>query len=253
MNFRPDMSITGGTAGSKPYFLMPTSMNPGQTLNRIPTLLDLRAATASSTPNVWLGPRDPTILTGVETIHYDGDRPREVTDPDYALESPIIVRDATAGTFEVNGRAVSLRVLPRPAYHRHGYNLMGVFNTLTHGIESASGNYYLYPEDINHFEQGNSLGGLLSLTGANVVEQARIGSGDGNVNMANRSDEKVGRNGGVRQRSRANFATAGLRPENNGQTFGDGNGQLAPVDLGGLDGIDQGGAPNAVEEEEVVE
>jgi len=223
MNFRPDINVSGGSAGSKPYFLMPSQLNPGETLIRMPTLLDTRQAAASARPNVWLGPRDPTVLTGVETIHYDGDRPREVTNPDYALESPIIVRDATAGQFEVNDRPISMRVYPRPAYHRVGYNLAGVFNSLTHGIESASGNYYLYP-DSREWHLADSPGaGCLVMTGANNFEVIRQGAGDGNVNMANRAEEFIGINGNIRMTARSNPQLDGLLPENNAQALGSAN------------------------------
>lgn len=225
MNFRPDMAVSGGTAGTKPYFLMPTQLNPGQTLVRLPCYLDMTVEAATSRPNTWLGPRDPTVLTGVETVHYDGDRPREMTDPDYALESPIIIRDASVGTLERNGRPVTIHRLPRPAYHRTGATFVGVFNTLTHGIESANGNYYLYPAfegeegDSLHYEAGR---GQLVMTGVRPATSATFGgnAAAGAVLETNLSQETVGRNGQFSITNFMNDEQAGLPAVANGQSIG---------------------------------
>jgi len=225
MNFRPDMAISGGTAGTKPYFLMPTCLNPGQVLTRLPCFLDINAGEAAANPNTWLGPRDPTVLTGVETIHYDGDRPREMSDPDYALESPVIIRDASVGTVEKNGRPCTIHRIPRPAYHRNGASFVGVFNTLTHGIESANGNYFMYPctfedhEDPLHYESGR---GILQMTGVTTGMLGDVATGEagGAVLSTNTYYETVGQSGQQVMTGDLNEPLRGLPAMANGQSIG---------------------------------
>jgi hypothetical protein len=151
MNFRSDVYFDGDN--SLPFTLIPSLLNPGQVLSRIPCYLDISAQglTASGQAakgawiNTYLGVRDPLPYGSVTDIRYAGDRPLTTIEEREYTFAPIIEADASVQTQYRNSRTVNCANWPRPTVYSPGATRMGAIYGLMSDNASVGGHYYYQP------------------------------------------------------------------------------------------------------------
>jgi hypothetical protein len=141
MNFRSDVYFDGDN--SLPYTLIPTRLNPGEVISRVPCYWYLNAE--KSTENTWLGVRDPLPYGNVIDIRFNGDKPMSTTEErDYTF-TPIIEADASVQTQYRNSRTINCAVWPRPTHYSPGSTRIGAIYGLLSDNASVGGHYYYQP------------------------------------------------------------------------------------------------------------
>jgi len=152
MNFRSDVYFDGGDS-QLPFTLIPSLLNPGQVLSRIPCYLDIGNQTLESSGraqkgkwiNTYLGVRDPLPYGTVTDIRYSGDRPlTTVEERDYTF-TPVIEADASVQTQYRNSRTVNCAIWPRPSVYSPGATRMGAIYGLMSDNSGVGGHYYYQP------------------------------------------------------------------------------------------------------------
>uniref|UniRef100_A0A2V0RNK5 Uncharacterized protein n=1 Tax=viral metagenome TaxID=1070528 RepID=A0A2V0RNK5_9ZZZZ len=126
MNFRPDRDYGGGS--NLPYTLIPTSLNPGETKARVPTMMHLaRESTSGSGKNVnmYLGPRDPVVIDNVKASQYFGDRSETIIEDEFYYASPIITREGSTQSTYRNYRTINIVNVQRPPFFTPGSTVLG--------------------------------------------------------------------------------------------------------------------------------
>jgi len=141
MNFRADVYYDGSDS-TLPYTLIPSLLNPGQVLARLPCLFDMSEGSATSRPNSYLGIRDPQPYGPVDEIRFYGDRPVTVIEEREYTFSPIIEADASIQTTYRNGRTVNMAVWPRPSVYSPGVSRLGVIYGCLADNAKVGGHYY---------------------------------------------------------------------------------------------------------------
>lgn len=137
MNYRPDVIFEGG-ASMPEYTLIPTQLNPGEVLERLPTLFDAK----NKTPNTYLGIRDPLPYGSVNEIRFHGDRPMTTIEEREYDFTPIIEADSSVNQVMRNGRVLNIAVLPRPAMYIPGASTLGAISGMMSDNASVGGSYY---------------------------------------------------------------------------------------------------------------
>jgi len=151
MNFRSDVYFDGDN--TLPFTLIPSLLNPGQVLSRIPCYLDIESQnlTKSGKPaknqwiNKYLGVRDPLPYGSVSDIRYAGDRPLTTVEEREYTFTPIIEADASVQTQYRNSRTVNCANWPRPTVYSPGATRMGAIYGLMSDNSSVGGHYYYQP------------------------------------------------------------------------------------------------------------
>jgi len=139
MNFRSDVYFDGDN--SLPFTLIPTRLNPGEVISRVPCLFDMR----SDAKNVYLGVRDPLPYGSVMDIRYSGDKPLTTIEEREYTFAPIIEADASVQTQYRNSRTVTCAVLPRPTVYSPGATKIGGIYGMLSDNSSVGGHYYYQP------------------------------------------------------------------------------------------------------------
>jgi hypothetical protein len=138
MNYRPDVHFDGGGSGSE-YTLVPTRLNPGEILQRIPCLFNAE----EKEPNTYLGIRDPLPYGAVQDIRFHGDKPlTEIQDAREYDFTPIIEADASVMQTTRNGRTINISMLPRPHTFYPGVSPLGVVASSMMDNAGVGGSYY---------------------------------------------------------------------------------------------------------------
>jgi hypothetical protein len=137
MNYRPDVIFEGG-ASMPEYTLIPTQLNPGEVLERLPTLFNAK----QKTPNTYLGIRDPLPYGSVSEIRFHGDRPMTTIEEREYDFTPIIEADSSVNQVMRNGRVLNIAVLPRPAMYIPGVSILGAISGMMSDNASVGGSYY---------------------------------------------------------------------------------------------------------------
>jgi hypothetical protein len=137
MNYRPDVIFEGG-ASMPEYTLIPTQLNPGEVLERLPTLFNAR----EKVPNTYLGIRDPLPYGSVSEIRFHGDRPMTTIEEREYDFTPIIEADSSVNQVMRNGRVLNIAVLPRPAMYIPGVSILGAISGMMSDNASVGGSYY---------------------------------------------------------------------------------------------------------------
>jgi len=140
-NFRGDVYYDGSDA-TLPYTLIPSMLNPGQVLARVPCLFDMHRGSASKIPNSYLGIRDPQPYGPVDEIRFYGDKPMTVIEEREYTFSPIIEADASIQSTYRNGRTVNMAVWPRPSVYSPGASRLGVIYGCLADNSKVGGHYY---------------------------------------------------------------------------------------------------------------
>jgi hypothetical protein len=141
MNFRSDVYFDGDN--SSPFTLIPTELNPGQVLSRVPCYLD---CDPDSQINTYLGIRDPLPYGNVIDIRFAGDRPLTTTEESDYTFTPIIEADSSVQTQYRNHRTVNCAVWPRPTHYAPGATrIAGIYGLMTDNT-SVGGHYYYVPQ-----------------------------------------------------------------------------------------------------------
>jgi hypothetical protein len=151
MNFRSDVYFDGDN--SMPFTLIPSLLNPGQVLSRIPCYLDIGnnvldssgSRTKDKWINTYLGVRDPLPYGSVTDIRYAGDRPLTTIEEREYTFTPIIEADASVQTQYRNSRTVNCANWPRPTVYSPGATRMGAIYGLMSDNSSVGGHYYYQP------------------------------------------------------------------------------------------------------------
>lgn len=150
MNFRSDVYFDGDN--SLPFTLIPSLLNPGQVLSRIPCYLDItknqldaKGGKKGDWINTYLGVRDPLPYGGVTDIRYAGDRPLTTIEEREYTFTPIIEADASVQTQYRNSRTVNCANWPRPTVYSPGATRMGAIYGLMSDNSSVGGHYYYQP------------------------------------------------------------------------------------------------------------
>jgi len=139
MNFRSDVYFDGDA--SLPFTLIPTRLNPGEVLHRVPCYM----SAMKDYPNRYLGIRDPLPFGPVEEIRFAGDRPlTTIEDRDYTF-SPVIEADASVQSTYRNGRTVNFAMWPRPTHYVPGATRLGMIYGLMADNRKVGGHYYYVP------------------------------------------------------------------------------------------------------------
>jgi len=147
MNFRSDVYFDGDN--SLPFTLIPSRLNPGEVISRIPCYFDTKSAEKSTAKNplqnVYLGVRDPLPFGTVQEIRYAGDRPlTTIEERDYTF-APLIEADASVQTQYRNSRTVNVAVWPRPSVYSPGATKMGAIYGMLSDNAGVGGHYYYQP------------------------------------------------------------------------------------------------------------
>lgn len=151
MNYRSDVYFDGDN--TMPFTLIPSLLNPGQVLSRVPCYLDIEtsALTSSGRPskgawiNTYLGIRDPLPFGSVTDIRYAGDRPLTTVEEREYTFTPIIEADASVQTQYRNSRTVNCAIWPRPSVYSPGATRLGAIYGLLSDNSSVGGHYYYQP------------------------------------------------------------------------------------------------------------
>ena len=148
MNFRSDVYFDGDSALG--YTLIPTRLNPGETLNRVPCYISnapVNNGKDSFKPNAYLGIRDPLPYGPVEEIRFAGDRPLTTIDQREYTFSPVIEADSSVQSTFRNGRTVNFAQLPRPTTYVPGTTTLGAVYGLMADNKRVGGHYYYIPNE----------------------------------------------------------------------------------------------------------
>jgi len=141
MNFRSDVYFDGDN--SLPFTLIPSRLNPGEVISRIPCYLDIKANTGAA--NTYLGVRDPLSYGSVMDIRYSGDKPLTTVEEREYTFAPIIEADASVQTQYRNSRTVNCSVWPRPTVYSPGATRMGAVYGMLSDNSSVGGHYFYQP------------------------------------------------------------------------------------------------------------
>jgi hypothetical protein len=140
MNFRSDVYFDGDN--SLPFTLVPSRLNPGEVISRIPCYFNMNNKAA---PNTYLGVRDPLPYGSVQDIRYNGDKPlTTIEERDYTY-APVIEADSSVQTQYRNSRTINCAVWPRPTHYSPGATRMGAIYGLMSDNASVGGHYYYQP------------------------------------------------------------------------------------------------------------
>ena len=142
MNFRSDVYFDGDSALG--YTLIPSRLNPGEVLNRVPCYFDNDPRAQS---NKYLGIRDPLPYGPVEEIRFAGDRPLTTIDEREYTFSPVIEADSSVQSTYRNGRTVNYALLPRPTHYVPGVTRLGAVYGLMADNRKVGGHYYYIPSE----------------------------------------------------------------------------------------------------------
>jgi hypothetical protein len=151
MNFRSDVYFDGDN--SLPFTLIPSLLNPGQVISRLPCYLDISTNTVdlgrrgdkSQWVNTYLGVRDPLPYGSVTDIRYAGDRPLTTIEEREYTFCPIIEADASVQTQFRNSRTVNCAIWPRPSVYSPGATRMGAIYGLMSDNAPVGGHYFYQP------------------------------------------------------------------------------------------------------------
>jgi hypothetical protein len=151
MNFRSDVYFDGDN--SMPFTLIPSMLNPGQVLSRVPCYMDIEKSQLTNTGraakgqyiNTYLGIRDPLPFGSVTDIRYAGDRPLTTIEEREYTFTPIIEADASVQTQYRNSRTVNCAIWPRPSVYSPGATRLGAIYGLLSDNSSVGGHYYYQP------------------------------------------------------------------------------------------------------------
>jgi len=156
MNFRSDVYFDGADS-SLPFTLIPSLLNPGQVLSRIPCYLDISNQALTETGgatkkkgkkqwiNTYLGIREPLPFGTVSDIRYAGDRPLTTVEEREYTFTPIIEADASVQTQYRNSRTVNCAIWPRPTVYSPGATRIGAIYGLMSDNSGVGGHYYYQP------------------------------------------------------------------------------------------------------------
>jgi len=146
MNYRSDVYFDGDN--SSPFTLIPSRLNPGEVISRIPCLFNLQdddGKKGGKRPNKYLGVRDPLPYGSVQDIRYTGDKPlTTIEERDYTY-TPIIEADSSVQTQYRNSRTINCAVWPRPTHYSPGATRMGAIYGLMSDNSPVGGHYYYQP------------------------------------------------------------------------------------------------------------
>jgi len=149
-NFRSDVYFDGDN--SLPFTLIPSVLNPGQVISRVPCYLDITTNTidlgkgkSKQWVNTYLGVRDPLPYGGVSDIRYAGDRPLTTIEEREYTFAPIIEADASVQTQFRNSRTVNCAIWPRPTVYSPGATRLGAIYGLMSDNAPVGGHYYYQP------------------------------------------------------------------------------------------------------------
>jgi len=140
MNFRSDVYYDGSDS-TLPFSLVPSTLNPGEVLSRVPCMIDMRSK-ESERPNRYLGIRDPLPYGSVDDLRFYGDRPVSVIEEKEYTFTPIIEADASVQTTYRNARTVNMAVWPRPTVYAPGTTRLGVIYGMLSDNQGVGGHYY---------------------------------------------------------------------------------------------------------------
>jgi len=157
MNYRPDVVFDGSNSAPE-FTLVPSRLNPGEILSRVPTLFDAK----SNTPNEYLGIRDPLPYGDVTEIRFNGDKPLTTVDEREYNFTPIIEADASVNQVMRNGRVINVAVWPRPSMYVPGVSALGAVNGLMSDNAAVGGSYYFEMHNNPYFNDVNANGGTSS-------------------------------------------------------------------------------------------
>ena len=141
MNFRPDRDY-GGSNDVSQFTLIPQRLAPGEILTRVPTYMHTAAESPSLDPNVYLGPRDPVVISDVKTSTYFGDKAETVIDDEFYYASPVIQRDGTIQTTYRNYRHVNSATVQRPPFFTPNASILGCLLGMMSHHSPVSGPVY---------------------------------------------------------------------------------------------------------------
>jgi len=149
MNFRPDVVFDGGDS-SLPFTLIPSRLNPGEIISRIPCYLNMPTADDQDKKrkidrNLYLGIRDPMPYGSVLDIRFAGDRPQTIVEEREYTFTPIIEADASVISQYRNSKHMHAAVWPRPTHYVPGATRLGVIYGLMADNASVGGQYYYQP------------------------------------------------------------------------------------------------------------
>ena len=147
MNFRPDRDY-GGSSDSSQFTLIPTRLAPGEVVTRVPTLMHRALEHTKGSemkPNVYLGPRDPIVISDVKPTNYFGDRPETVIEDEFYYASPTIKRDGTIQTTYRNYRHVTGATIQRPPFFTANTTILGTLMSMMSHHSPVSGPVYEQP------------------------------------------------------------------------------------------------------------
>jgi hypothetical protein len=140
MNFRSDVYFDGDN--SLPFTLIPSRLNPGEVISRIPCYFNLNEKAG---PNRYLGVRDPLPYGNVIDIRYNGDKPLTTTEERDYTYTPVIEADSSVQTQYRNSRTINCAVWPRPTHYSPGATRMGAIYGMMSDNASVGGHYYYQP------------------------------------------------------------------------------------------------------------
>jgi len=146
MNFRPDRDYGGGGEITQ-FTLLPARLAPGEVVTRVPTLMRLAVEHTNGTvePNVYLGPRDPVVISDVKPAQYFGDRPETIIEDEFYYASPVIKRDGTIQTTYRNYRHVTSATVQRPPFFTANSTILGALIGFMSHHSPVSGPVYEQP------------------------------------------------------------------------------------------------------------
>jgi hypothetical protein len=153
MNYRPDVIFEGG-ASMPEFTLIPAKLNPGEVLERIPTLFD----SSKKVPNTYLGIRDPLPYGSVSEIRFHGDRPLTTIEEREYDFTPIIEADSSVNQVMRNGRILNIAVLPRPSMYIPGASHLGAISGMMSDNASVGGSYYFQQHNGPYFNDSGEGG-----------------------------------------------------------------------------------------------
>jgi hypothetical protein len=153
MNYRPDVIFEGG-ASMPEYTLIPATLNPGEVLERIPTLFD----SSKKVPNTYLGIRDPLPYGSVSEIRFHGDRPLTTIEEREYDFTPIIEADSSVNQVMRNGRILNIAVLPRPSMYIPGASHLGAISGMMSDNAAVGGSYYFQQHNGPYFNDTGEAG-----------------------------------------------------------------------------------------------
>ena len=142
MNYRSDVYFDGDS--SLPFSLIPTRLNPGEVLHRVPCLMMMDKPEIQK-PNRYLGIRDPMPFGPVEEIRFAGDRPLTTIEAREYTFSPVIEADASVQSTYRNGRTINFAAWPRPTHYVPGATRLGAVYGAMADNKKVGGHYYYVP------------------------------------------------------------------------------------------------------------